>query len=401
MLRDTWSDNGGLFGKTTDPTDVRDNAMTDTNAATATADTFIPVTTQTWSNGRHKVRCVKVINETWDVKTYCFMAEQPVMFFFKPGQFVTLELEIQGEAVFRSYTISSSPSVPYSFSITVKRVPGGQVSNWLHDTMSEGMELAVHGPVGQFNSIDFPADKVLYLSGGVGITPVMSMARWSYDTNTNADAVFVHSARTPRDIIYRRELDTMSSRIENFRVHTICERFESGQPWSGYRGFLTLPLLQLIAPDFLEREVFCCGPTPYMKAVKKMLEDAGFDMRHYHEESFGATPETIEEDAIQSAEQAQEDADAMPASELLSVSFADSGKSVQIAPGETVHAAAAKLGLHIPKACGMGICGTCKVKVLEGDVDMTHNGGITEDDVEDGYILSCCSAPKGNVVVEF
>ena len=91
----------------------------------------------------------------------------------------------------------------------------------------------------------------------------------------------------------------------------------------------------------------------------------------------------------------------MPASELLSVSFADSGKSVQIAPGETVHAAAAKLGLHIPKACGMGICGTCKVKVLEGDVDMTHNGGITEDDVEDGYILSCCSAPKGNVVVEF
>lgn len=99
------------------------------------------------------------------------------------------------------------------------------------------MELAVHGPVGQFNSIDFPADKVLYLSGGVGITPVMSMARWSYDTNTNADAVFVHSARTPRDIIYRRELDTMSSRIENFRVHTICERFESGQPWSGYRGF--------------------------------------------------------------------------------------------------------------------------------------------------------------------
>jgi len=375
--------------------------MTDTNFTPVNADTFIPVTTQTWGNGRHTVRCVKVINETWDVKTYCFMAEQPVMFFFKPGQFVTLELEIEGESVFRSYTISSSPSVPYSFSITVKRVPGGHVSNWLHDTMIEGMELAVHGPVGQFNSIDFPADKVLYLSGGVGITPVMSMARWSYDTNTNADTVFVHSARTPRDIIYSRELDMMSARVENFRVHTICERFESGQPWSGYRGFLSLPLLQLIAPDFLEREVFCCGPTPYMTAVKLMLERAGFDMRRYHEESFGATPETIEEDAIQSAEQAQEDVDAMPASELLAVTFTESGKTVQIAPGETVHAAAAKLGLHIPKACGMGICGTCKVKVLEGDVEMTDNGGITDDDVEDGYILSCCSAPKGDVVVAF
>ena len=137
-----------------------------------------PVTTQTWANGRHIVRCVKVIQETWDVRTFCFMADQPILFFFKPGQFVTLELEIDGDPVMRSYTISSSPSVPYSFSVTIKRVPGGRVSNWLHDTLQEGQELAVHGPVGLFNAIDAPSPKVLYLSGGVGITPVMSMARW-------------------------------------------------------------------------------------------------------------------------------------------------------------------------------------------------------------------------------
>lgn len=97
-----------------------------------------PVTTQTWANGRHTVRCVKVIQETWDVRTFCFMADQPILFFFKPGQFVTLELDIDGEQVMRSYTISSSPSVPYSFSVTIKRVPGGRVSNWLHDTLQEG-----------------------------------------------------------------------------------------------------------------------------------------------------------------------------------------------------------------------------------------------------------------------
>ena len=92
------------------------------------SDTFLnPVTTQTWANGRHIVRCVKVIQETWDVRTFCFMADQPIMFFFKPGQFVTLELEIEGKPVMRSYTISSSPSVPYSFSITVKRVPGARM----------------------------------------------------------------------------------------------------------------------------------------------------------------------------------------------------------------------------------------------------------------------------------
>ncbi|WP_432695867.1 2Fe-2S iron-sulfur cluster-binding protein [Marinobacterium sp. YM272] len=375
--------------------------MNNPSISIVNSDAFVPVTTQTWSNGRHAVRCVKVIQETWDVATYCFMAEQPVMFFFKPGQFVTLELEINGEQVFRSYTISSSPSVPYSFSITVKRQPGGLVSNWLHDNMVEGYELAVHGPVGAFNSIDYPSNKVLFLSGGVGITPVMSMTRWAFDTNADVDMVFVHSARTPRDIIFQRELETISSRISNFDLHLICEKMEPGQSWAGYRGFLDRVKLDMIAPDFMEREVFCCGPTPYMKAVKRMLENAGFDMTRYHEEAFGATPEAVEEQAVEDAEQAAEDLDAIAASDMFNVEFAKTGKSVRIAPGETVHAAAAKLGLHIPKACGMGICGTCKVKRVEGDIDMTHNGGITDEDVAEGYFLSCCSVPTGDVVVEY
>ena len=368
---------------------------------TVTSDTFIPVSTQTWSNGRHAVRCVKVIQETWDVATYCFMAEQPIMFFFKPGQFVTLELEIEGEQVFRSYTISSSPSVPYSFSITVKRVPGGVVSNWLHDNLVEGSTLAVHGPVGAFNSIDFPARKVLFLSGGVGITPVMSMTRWAYDTNADVDMVFIHSARTPADIIFQRELETIESRIDNFELHLICEKVERGQIWSGYRGFLDRVKMDMMVPDLLEREVFCCGPTPYMKAVRQLLQDAGFDMKHYHEESFGSTPDQIEEQALQDSETAAEEADALEVGDLYQVEFAKTGKSVRIAPGETVHTAATKLGLHIPKACGMGICGTCKVKRLEGEIEMSHNGGITDEDVAEGYFLSCCSVPQGDVVVDY
>lgn len=156
-----------------------------------------PVNTQTWSNGRHVVRCTQAIQETWDVRTFCFVAEQPILFYFKPGQFVTLELEIDGEQIMRSYSISSSPSVPYSFSITVKRIPGGKVSNWLHDNLVEGFELAVHGPIGDFNAIDYPTENILMLSGGVGITPVMSMARWFFDTNANVNACFIHSARTP------------------------------------------------------------------------------------------------------------------------------------------------------------------------------------------------------------
>lgn len=361
-----------------------------------------PVTTQTWTNGRHLVRCVKVIQETWDACTFCFMAEQPVLFFFKPGQFVTLELEIDGEQIMRSYTISSSPSVPYSFSITVKRVPGGRVSNWLHDNLKINDELAVHGPVGNFNCIDHSADKILMLSGGVGITPLMSMTRWYFDTNAQVDIEFVHSARSPRDIIFHRELAHIFSRIPEFKLHIVCERSsELGEAWAGFRGYLNQPMLELMAPDFMDREIFCCGPTPYMNAIKSLLKNNGFDMSRYHEESFGATPVEVEEEALELAGIAETEAEELDASEMLSVEFSATGKSVRIQPGETVHTAAAKLGLHIPKACGMGVCGTCRVPLVSGQVNMEHNGGITDEDIEEGYILSCCSRPCGDVVVEF
>ncbi|KGA02964.1 ferredoxin [Cobetia amphilecti] len=360
-----------------------------------------PVNTQTWANGRHLVRCLKVIQETRDVRTYCFSMQHPVLFFFKPGQFVTLELEIDDEQVMRSYTISSAPSIPYSFSITVKRVAGGRVSNWLHDNLKEGALVAVHGPVGQFNCIDHPADKVLFLSGGVGITPVMSMARWLFNINSEVDMVFAHSAQTPSDIIYRAELDYMSTRIENFKLHLISERSETGQIWGGYRGFLTREMLQLMAPDFMEREVFCCGPAPYMNAVRQILTSAGFDFVHYHEESFRATPTadiaTAEDHAAQALEREEESV----TGEGHWVTFLDSGKSVQVMEGTTLHEAAASTDLNIAKACGMGICGTCRVRVLSGEVDMQHNGGISEEEIEEGYVLSCCTAVVGDVQIEY
>jgi ferredoxin-NADP reductase len=228
----------------------------------------------------------------------------------------------------------------------------------------------------------------------------MSMTRWFYDTNGNVDMVFIHSARSPKDIIYHRELEHMASRIDNFSLHLICEKHGLGEPWAGYRGYLNHKMLELMAPDFLEREVFCCGPTPYMNAVKRMLETAGFDMSRYHEESFGATPPEARADAVEQAEIAA-DAPDIDVADLHQVEFTASGKSIRVAPGETVHAAAAKLGLLIPKACGMGICGTCKVMKLGGEVEMDHNGGITEEDEAEGFILSCCSVPKGDVRIEF
>ncbi|MNJ43987.1 NADH oxidoreductase hcr [compost metagenome] len=284
----------------------------------------------------------------------------------------------------RSYTLCSSPSQPYSFSLTIKRVPGGKVSNWLHDHLKAGDALVVHGPAGQFNVIDFPADKVLLLSGGVGITPVMSMARWLFDTHEPVDVVFVHSARTPKDIPFHDELRRMAARSQAFTLHLVCERDAQGEAWSGYRGYFARPMLELMAADFLQREVFCCGPAPYMTAVRHMLQDAGFDMSRYHEEAFVA-PVTPVSSGSGVGHQ---------------VTFSRSGHSVRVAAGETLHAAAGRVGLHIPKACGMGLCGTCRVLKLDGEVAMAHNGGISEEELAEGYVLSCCGIPQGDVILD-
>ena len=133
------------------------------------------------------------------------------------------------EVVYRCYTISAAPTRPHAVSITVKRVPGGPVSNWLHDNLRPGMSLKVSGPMGEFTYYDHPADKYLFVSGGSGITPLMSMARTLHDLAGTSDVVFVHNARSPDDIIFRRELEGMARHRPGFRFVPVCEaRFRQG-----------------------------------------------------------------------------------------------------------------------------------------------------------------------------
>jgi ferredoxin-NADP reductase len=278
-------------------------------------------------------------------------------------------------------------------------VAGGKVSNWLHDNLKSGDQIAVHGPVGQFNCMDFTSDKVLLLSGGVGITPVMSMARWWFDTDSDVDMVFAHSAQTPNDIIYPLELEYMTTRIDNFKMHLICEKTQVGQAWGGYRGYLDRSMLGLIAPDFMAREVFCCGPEPYMKAVRSMLKEAGFDMDRYHEESFGATP-------VKDVKLAEKHADAaeienLQPKDMAQVSFLDTGKEVAVTLGSNLNEAAKEAGINISKACGVGICGACRVKVVSGEFEMLQNGGISEEEIAQGYVLSCCTSVTGNIEIDY
>jgi len=173
--------------------------------------------------------CRAVRRETHDVMTFVFEAAEPRRFAYRPGQFMTFDFEVGGEVINRCYTIASSPLRPHRISITVKRTPGGPVSAWLHDQMKPGVKIKALGPMGDFTIAAHPAPKYLFLSAGSGITPLMSMTRAHHDLASDADIAFVHSARSPADLIFRHELDLMARERPALKVTAICETDAPGE----------------------------------------------------------------------------------------------------------------------------------------------------------------------------
>lgn len=345
------------------------------------------------SNERQTLTCCRVIDETRDVKSFEFRTGDGLPVRFEPGQFLTVSANLNGQAVERCYTISSPPTRPWLLSITVKRVPGGIMSNWLHDNMKPGNPLLAYGPSGAFTPTGARAANSLYLSAGSGVTPLMSMTRASVDLGLDRDIAFVHSARTPADIIFRDELKRLARLSPRLRLFLICEGAGDETAWTGETGRLSLPLLAKWIPDFAGREVYTCGPAGYMSAVRALLREGGHDPARYHQESFdigaGASAAPPAAPVTEAASQ-----------QTYTVRLSRSGRSFTMNATETVLAAAKKAGVAVPSSCSQGVCGTCKTKLLEGSVDMQHNGGIRDREVVKGLRLLCCSRPTSDLVLE-
>ena len=395
-----------------------------------------------WTKGTKQVRCAQIINETADVKTFTFVSDPPVKFNYQPGQFVTLNLDINSKSVKRSYSISSTPSRPHSLEITVKRVPApcdepsappGLVSNWLHDNMKVGSLIEINAPMGKFTNFANPSNKIFLISAGGGITPMMSMSRWICDTVSNVDIIFLHSARSPEDIIFRQELEMMTARYPNFKLAITVTRPLPGQPWYGYTGRINETILPAIAPDYKDRTVYVCGPNPFMEATKKLLQKIDFPMENYYEESFGgakkkkkaAVPQADQTSLIPSsiptppvdpptvtppptvvpavpptslvngfAPPSPEPAPSATSSDPVIV-LAKSGQEISCDGEEAILDVAEAEGADLPFGCRMGACGACKVKIIEGEV-------VYDDDVdcEEGFVYTCVARPTGRVVIE-
>jgi ferredoxin-NADP reductase len=342
------------------------------------------------------LRCVQIRQETADVKTFVLAAGGPRSFRYLPGQFITLELEIEGRKINRCYTLSSTPTRPDLVGITVKRVPGGAVSNWLHDHLRVGMALGAMGPSGEFSCFKAPAPRYLFLSGGSGVTPLMSMTRALHDLGSDADIVFVHCARTPADILFAEELTMMARNMPHLRLAMVCETHTPGSAYAGHLGRLDAARLAHIAPDFLQRDVYTCGPAPFMAAVRSLLGASRFDMRRYREESFSFESPAPAEKAEQSTGDSINNADGV----IFNIQLDKTGKTFPCHSNQTILQAAINADIRLPSSCSSGICGTCKTKKISGQVLMTAAGGIRQREIDQGWILPCCSRPTSDIALD-
>ncbi len=347
---------------------------------------------QPWSDRQHLLECLSATPEAPDVMTFTFRSDKDNWFRYLPGQFVTLELPVgQEQTVMRTYTLSSTPSRPFSVAVTVKAQNSSIGTRWMFENLKPGMRIRAFGPLGDFTHVRHPAEKYLFVSAGSGITPMMSMTRYMADTAPLSDISFINCSRGPSEIIFRSELEYLARFMPNLNLGFIVEACGRTDLWSGLKGRIDKAKIALLAPDFMERTIFCCGPEVFMDAVRSMLEAHGFDMARYHQESFqpAQAPTPLAEVSDDASSEAS-----------TSIRFTMAGKDVACSAGQTILQAARGAGVRIGAACESGLCGTCRVLKLSGEVEMNHNGGILDDEIDEGYILACCSRPKTDVQIE-
>lgn len=328
----------------------------------------------------HRVlaRVVEVRQETHDVTTYV-MRPNARFGAYRPGSYVNVHVTIGGRELQRSYSLSSSPSDDGLIAITVKRVPGGVVSNHLADVILPGAVLELSAPAGQFVLPATPGQKLLFVSAGSGITPVMSMLRHLVARGSTADITFLHFARSPRDVIFASELAAIAKRAPNVRVALCVE--QGGDSWDGLVGLFSQGLLDGVAPEFRSSETFLCGPSGFMKAVMQTYERAGADLSKLRYERFSA-----EFDATAFLEHSQ------------IIRFSRSRVEALSNKPLTILAEAEAHGVRVETGCRAGTCGTCRCKKKKGVVVNVATG--LESGAGEEIIYPCVSVAKGTVEVE-
>lgn len=307
---------------------------------------------------------------------------------FRAGQFLTVEVEIDGTLHRRPYSLCSDPADPTRLAIAVKRVEGGLVSNHLNDTVDVGDTLAVRGPSGRFGrTLDLASTAPLVLvAGGSGITPLLAILRAALAGGRGSvePITLVYANRRLQDVMFRDALDALSAAHPELRLVHILESAPSD--WAGPVGRIDAAALDAVAHEHAEWCV--CGPGPMMDAVRAALDGLGVPEARIHEERFTAAPRPAGTDArLQQAH-------------ALAVRDVD-GRVVTatVRPGVTLLEAGLSAGAPMPSSCRMGGCAACRCTLIEGAVEMDDPNCLTPGERARGEILSCVARPLTDVTV--
>jgi predicted ferric reductase len=226
---------------------------------------------------RHPLRVSDIRQETHDTRSIDFEGDHPD---YAPGQFMLLRLRIDGAlSTPHPFTISSSPARK-GLSVCIKSV--GDFTS----SISEGVgpdQAFVDMPYGVFSFLNHDAERYVFISGGIGITPFMSMLRFMRDKKLDKEAILIWGNKTQRDIAFEAELEKLASQMTSLKVFHVLSREKE---WPGEKGRIDTEKIKRIVGDFIRVEFFLCGPPGMMKDLEKALFTLGAEKRRIHSERF-------------------------------------------------------------------------------------------------------------------
>lgn len=323
----------------------------------------------TWALGRIKARVVASRDETPDVRSFLLRPNRRWPG-FAAGQHVVVTLEIRGVRHHRSYSLSSAPGERL-LRITVKRQPGGRVSNAIHDGLRPGDVVELSPPAGDFVLPAVLPEKLLLLSAGSGITPIASLLHDLRRRDPQCDVVFVHACRTPGDAIFAAELEALAAAMPRLRLVTHA---------SAERGRLDADRLVALVPDYRERSTWLCGPDSFMAMVRARWEADGLAGRLACERFAAPAPSGRAADAP------------------VSIRATRSGRSFTSTGERPLLVEAEQAGLSPKHGCRIGICRTCRCRLTSGTVENLRTGERTS---EPGRLIQLCvSAARSDLELE-
>ncbi len=310
---------------------------------------------------------------------------------YKPGQFITLGFQIDDQFEKRAYSFSSSPVVDKYLRVTIKRVEGGLISNYIFNEVKPGHKIKVEKPGGNFyiEPDKSAARKIVLFGAGSGITPIMSICKTILYKEAKSEILLFYGNKNYTSVIFKGELDDLKAKYPGrLRVVHILED-AAGAEQDAYSGMLRKEIVDEVLDelkwDISHSNYFLCGPSGYMNAAREILTGLGIDRAHIKTETFVAPK---------------------PASGLNLIDsevaiFSNGNYQHFKIPGNTsILQGVMKSGNKtIPFSCRSGMCSTCKVKCVEGQVKMTDGHFLSDKEVNEGYILSCISYPVSDKVV--